>query len=156
MKHYQDGNLRMMVFSAMAYSDRCCRQSVTVSFDIVIKVPKTCTKKVALKKILNHILYQWSCFRPSVRSQNSLPFLKNSRPSFVLIRLDFGIALASLHTINLVQSFQELCHLPCESQSNGFPLSELTHHLLITWHKIYKKYFQAPCPFKILFSEVIP
>lgn len=108
-------------------------------------------KKVALKKILNHILYQWSCLRPSVRSQNSLPFLKNSRPSFVLIRLDFGIALASLHTINLVQSFQKLCHLPCESQSNGFPLSELAHHLLITWHKIYKKYFQPPCPFKILF-----
>ena len=52
MKNYQDGNLRMMVFSAMAYSDRCCRQSVTVSFDIVIKVPKTCTKKLLLKKFL--------------------------------------------------------------------------------------------------------
>ena len=99
-------------------------------------------KKVALKKILNHILYQWSCFRPSVRSQNSLPFLKNSRPSFVLIRLDFGIALASLHTINLVQSFQELCHLPCESQSNGFPLSELTHHLLIASVSIQNTFFR--------------
>ena len=30
----------------------CCRQSVTVSFDIVIKVPKTCTKKLLLKKFL--------------------------------------------------------------------------------------------------------
>ena len=156
MKHYQDGNLRMMVFSAMAYSELLsseCNGIIRYSY----KAPKTCTKKVALKKILNHILYQWSCFRPSVRpsvrSQNSLPLLKNSRPSFVLIRLDFGIALASLHTINLVQSFQELCHLPCGSQSNGFPLSELTHHLLITWHKIYKKYFQPPRHSKYFFPK---